>query len=248
MDLEVRTVPFELEELKATGDKWQFAGYASTYGGEPDSYGDVVLRGAFDDSLARRPKPKFLWQHDQLEPIGVVKTLASDDRGLKGTWQISKTTRGKDAYELLKDGAVDSLSIGFVTQQAEYDDLGIRLLKAVDLLEVSLVSIPANERAIVTAIKADLPFDALCKRSVQHMTLAVAEAKALHDRRAAEGRELSERHMEALAALLDEAKAASEALAALQKAPEVEARRSLTTRLEFARRRLVAAGLLENVA
>ena len=248
MDLELKTVPFELGELKASGDKWEFSGYASTYGGAPDSYGDVVLRGAFDETLARRPKPRFLWQHDQVEPIGVVKALASDDRGLSGTWQISKTTRGKDAYELLKDGAVDSLSIGFRTELAEYDDMGTRLLKKLDLLEVSLVSIPANENALVTQVKADVPFDVLLKRAAAHLTLAVTEAKALFDRRTAEGRELPPRHLEALAALLAEAKAASEALAGFQTAPEAEAPRSLTTRLEFARRRLQAAGLLEKTA
>ena len=188
MDFEEKAVPFQLESVKAAGDGWEFSGYASTYG-NVDLGGDVVMRGAFADSLKQRPKPKFLWQHDMHEPIGAVQSLTSDANGLKGTWRISKTARGADAYELLKDGAIDSLSIGYVPTDVEFDDNGVRLLKAVDLLEVSLVSLPMNEKALVTSVKsafARSPLDVILRQEAERARLVAEEVKALYLRRGAD--------------------------------------------------------------
>lgn len=244
MDLQYKSLPFALDGLKASGDKWEFSGYASTFGGSPDSYGDVVLRGAFDKTLKLRPKRKLLWQHNVDEPIGVEVGLEPDEKGLKGTWKLSKTARGSDAYELLKDGAVDSLSIGYVVEDAEWDETGVRLLKQIDLLEVSVVSIPANERALITRVKADVPFDVLLQRSTAHLTLAVDEAKALHTRRAAEGRKLSDAHLEALDALIAQAEAAL-ALKALRTdpAPAAEAATGYRPNLALVELRLRRLGI-----
>jgi Escherichia/Staphylococcus phage prohead protease len=149
-----KSVGFELEELKSRGDDgWSFTGYASTFG-NVDEGGDVVLRGAFSNSLARRV-PRLLWQHDMHEPIGKVIGLTEDDRGLHGEFKLSRTTRGHDAYQLLRDGAIDSMSIGYIPEDQEFDEKsGIRQLKAVELLEISLVSIPMNGEARITAVKA----------------------------------------------------------------------------------------------
>ena len=141
-------------EIKARADDgWSFSGYASTFG-NLDQGGDVVLHGAFANTLTHR-SPKFLWQHDTSEPIGRVLTLREDGHGLFGEFKISRTTRGHDAYELLKDGALDSMSIGYIPEEQDFDEKsGIRQLKSVDLLEISLVSIPMNEEARITAVKA----------------------------------------------------------------------------------------------
>jgi HK97 family phage prohead protease len=148
-----KSVGFQLEELKARGDEgWSFSGYASTFG-NVDQGGDVVLRGAFSNSLKARV-PRLLWQHDMTEPVGRVVSLREDDRGLHGEYKLSRTSRGSDAYMLLKDGAIDSMSIGYVPEDQEFDDNGVRLLKSVSLLEISLVSIPMNEEARITAVKA----------------------------------------------------------------------------------------------
>jgi len=149
-----KSVGFQLEDLKARGDDgWSFTGYASTFG-NIDEGGDVVLRGAFTNTLAHRV-PKLLWQHDISEPIGKVLGLTEDDRGLHGEFKLSRTTRGHDAYQLLKDGAIDSMSIGYIPEDQEFDDVhSVRKLKSVDLLEISLVSIPMNEEARITAVKA----------------------------------------------------------------------------------------------
>ena len=154
--LSYKAVGFELEDLKARGDDgWTFSGYASTFG-NIDHGGDIVERGAFTKSLQRR-QPRLLWQHDQREPLGKVLSLREDDRGLYGEFKISRTTRGHDAYQLLKDGALDSMSIGYLPDDHEFDDSGVRKLKSVELLEISLVTIPMNEEAIVTAVKAATP-------------------------------------------------------------------------------------------
>lgn len=147
--LETRALGFRLApETKAASDSWAFSGYASTH--DLDHVGDIVEPGAFAQSLKVRPRPRFLWSHQDHEPIGVTLELAEDGRGLLGRWKISETKRGRDAYTLLQDGAVDSLSIGFVPVRADYDTKNIRHLREVDLREVSLVSMPANEFARVT--------------------------------------------------------------------------------------------------
>jgi uncharacterized protein len=152
--LTYKSVGFQLEDLKSRGDDgWSFSGYASTFG-NIDEGGDVVLRGAFENSLAHRV-PRLLWQHDMHEPIGRTLSLKEDDHGLHGDFLISRTTRGRDAYQLLRDGAIDSMSIGYIPDEQEFDDEhNVRKLKSVDLLEISLVSIPMNEEARVTAVKA----------------------------------------------------------------------------------------------
>lgn len=248
MDLHHKTVSFQLGEVKASEGAWTFSGYAATFGGEPDSYGDVIVKGAFASSLKANPTPMLLWQHDTDEPIGAVASLEETDKGLLGSFELVDTTRGTDAYKLLKRGALRTMSIGYLTKDAEYNADGVRLLKEIELLEISLVSIPANANAVVTAVKADVPFDVLLARSTNHLTLAVDEAKALLARRTAEKREPAARHMDALNALHAAVKAADAALSGIQAEPPAEAVGSTLTRLAFARRRLAHAGLIERIA
>jgi len=173
-----KSVGFELEEVKSRGDDgWSFSGYASTFG-NIDEGGDVVLRGAFTNTLAQRV-PRLLWQHDMSEPIGKVVQLKEDDRGLHGDFLISRTTRGHDAYVLLKDGAIDSMSIGYIPEDQEFDDVhSVRKLKSVDLLEISLVSIPMNEEARITAVKAaQLPLPVVSGPSIASMHLQLVRKR-----------------------------------------------------------------------
>lgn len=206
--METKALPFQLSEIKASGDGWEVAGYASTFGGDPDSYNDVVAKGAFLASLAKRPNVRLLWQHDMGEPIGKVLSLAEDDKGLFGQWSIVPTDTGKKAHELLKAGLVDSLSIGFMTEDADYRDDGVRVLKAVELVEVSIVTIPANTNAVITSFKADQPLHMLLKQVAEGIDVAMRQAKATHERRAAEGRSLNDQSNAALDELLAQAEAA----------------------------------------
>jgi uncharacterized protein len=151
-------------------------GYITGYGsifGNIDSYGDVVAKGAFRKSIADVMNgvtawPAMLLQHgdetsEGRTPIGVWTSMEEDDRGLKMTGKLAiNTKRGKDAYELLKmkpRPALDGLSIGFRCTDYEMHKAGSparRTIKAVDLVEVSLVTFPANTRARVTSVKAQL--------------------------------------------------------------------------------------------
>ncbi|MEG8220124.1 phage major capsid protein [Sphingomonas sp. HH69] len=150
---------FDLEVKFATDEAGTLTGYASVFEGEPDSYGDVIARGAFTRSLAEHKAagsaPLLLWQHDPSEPIGVWLALREDATGLHVTGKlILETRRGQEAYALLKAGALNGLSIGFRTRASERRNGGGRVLQDLELIEISLVSIPAATRARVTGVKA----------------------------------------------------------------------------------------------
>jgi uncharacterized protein len=140
---------FEVKEVSEAG---AFAGLASTYG-NTDLGGDVVLPGAFTRTLQERGlKRTLLWAHQTQEPIGVA-SLSDGQDGLSVTGKLTMAVqRAKEVYALLKDGAVGGLSIGFHSARDAMKD-GVRQLADLDLYEVSLVAIPMNPRAQVTAVK-----------------------------------------------------------------------------------------------
>lgn len=148
-----------LEVKFATGEAGTFTGYASVFGGEPDSYGDVIAPGAFAASLAEHKagntRPLLLWQHDQSEPVGVWESVEEDAHGLKVSGRlVLDTARGRDAYALLKAGALNGLSIGYRVRDYERRGRG-RLLKHIELIEISIVSVPAASPARITSVKSD---------------------------------------------------------------------------------------------
>ena len=91
---------------------------------------------------------KLCYQHGEL--IGRITGAESRDDGLHITARISDTQRGRDVVELLRDGALDSLSVGFIPLENEMDKAGITHRKRVRLLETSVVSWPAYESAKIT--------------------------------------------------------------------------------------------------
>lgn len=143
-------IPFQIKAVNSDG---LFSGYGSVFN-VVDSYKEVVVPGAFAESLNSKT-PSLLWQHRSGEPVGVYTSVREDNVGLHVEGKLAlKTTRGAEAYELLKMGAITGLSIGFVTRDDSYDKVtGIRTLKKLDLWEVSLVTFPANDAARVSAVK-----------------------------------------------------------------------------------------------
>lgn len=145
-------------ELKAVDDAGTVEGYGSVFGVK-DSYDDVVLPGAFATSLAEHRAagtfPAMLWQHNADEPCGVWTEMSEDATGLRVKGKlVLESERGKAALALLKAGAIRGLSIGFMSKSWGYDkESGIRTLSQVDLWEVSLVTFPANGRALVDSVK-----------------------------------------------------------------------------------------------
>jgi HK97 family phage prohead protease len=144
---------FELKALDAAGG---FEGYASVFD-VVDQGRDVILKGAFLRSLKERGAAgiRLLWQHDPKEPIGVIDDLREDGRGLyvRGRLLLD-VARAKEAYALMKAGALDGLSIGFHAVAADMDERsGVRFLKDLDLWEISLVTFPMQDLARVTHFK-----------------------------------------------------------------------------------------------
>ena len=146
-------------ELKAIGADGTVEGYGSVFGVR-DNYDDVIAKGAFIQSLkdhkAAGTMPAMLWQHDADKPIGVWTEMVEDEKGLRIKGQLAlETVKGKEAHALLKMGALNGLSIGFMSKEWAYDsETEVRTLTAIDLWEVSLVTFPANEKARVTNVKS----------------------------------------------------------------------------------------------
>ncbi len=133
-----------------------FEGYASLFG-IVDLGGDEVVAGAFTKSLAQRNarNVRMLWQHDPTVPIGAWLSIEEDARGLKVKGRLNlAVARAREALALMRDGAVDGLSIGFRVKTARKTaGGGIRRLLELDLWEVSIVTFPMLPQARVTAVK-----------------------------------------------------------------------------------------------
>lgn len=142
-------------------DTKSFSGYGAVFG-NVDSYGDVIAPGAFAKSLAQHKaegsSPLMFLNHDAFGslPIGKWTSLAEDGYGLKASGQLLDTTSGRDTYVALKAGAITGLSIGFrpiAWDMRSKPEDPRRTLKEVDLVEVSVVTLPANQKARVQAVK-----------------------------------------------------------------------------------------------
>ena len=165
-DDEMKSETLDIQaELKAyNGDdeeeKGVFSGYGSIFGNK-DLGNDVMVQGAFAKSIASKgPKGvKLLYQHDAKEPIGVFDEIIEDRKGLRVKGRLAMgTQKGREVYELMKMGAIDGLSIGYRVSPkgADYDERGKkRMLKEVDLMEISAVTFPMNTRARVQAVKGE---------------------------------------------------------------------------------------------
>lgn len=149
MDLETKFSKIEAEAVTSEG---VITGYASLFGIE-DMGGDVVEAGAFTKSLSSRA-PRMLWDHDPGQPIGKWNKVAEDAKGLHVEGQLALSTiKGRDVFEMLKSGVVDSFSIGYRTEKSDSKN-GVRYLKQVSLFEVSIVTIPMLPGALVSSVKA----------------------------------------------------------------------------------------------
>lgn len=150
---------FMTSEFKFADDETGvFEGYASMFD-QVDSVDDVVARGAFKNSINQINKSgrklPMLWQHDQRSPIGMWEEMREDAKGLfvKGILFVDDVAQAKTAYAFLKKRVVDGLSIGYRTVDSSFDK-GVRILKEINLLEISLVTIPALSTARVSSVKS----------------------------------------------------------------------------------------------
>lgn len=154
------------------------SGYASIFGAL-DQGNDVVAPGAYTASLdalkAKGAKVKMLWQHDPTQPIGIWDEVREDSQGLwvKGRL-LDSVAKGREAAALIEAGAIDGLSIGYRTKKATKNTEGQRLLKELELWEVSLVTFPMLPSARVVGKSEDTEFD----RSLRDMAAVFAGARA----------------------------------------------------------------------
>ena len=157
VDTKAGAVPLD---LKAVAEDGEFEGYLSTFG-NVDRGMDMVMPGAFRRTLKERKLSaiKLLRDHDTRKVIGKWLSMEEDDRGLKvrgklfaGTVQLATET-----LALMREGALDAMSIGYRTIKAQWDEeQGVRKLLDLDLWEGSIVTFPMNEMATVDAVKTDL--------------------------------------------------------------------------------------------
>ena len=155
-----RLSPALLLKASSVASTGVFTGFAATFLGAPDSYGDIIAPGAFAESLADHAKsgtmPAMFWSHDQSEPIGRWTDLKETSAGLEVAGKLTlETKRGAEAYALMKDGALGlSIGYGIPSGGAVYQDDHTRMLKKIKLWEISPVALPANPAAKITSVKS----------------------------------------------------------------------------------------------
>ncbi len=150
---ETKLAGLALDQVSSDGT---FSGYASLFG-EVDLGKDIVERGAFARSLGERGAAgiRMLYQHNPAEPIGRWLTVAEDRRGLFVRGQLaSGTERAREVLALMREGALDGLSIGYRTVRARKDAQGgVRRILEADLWEISVVTFPMLPGARVEQVK-----------------------------------------------------------------------------------------------
>jgi len=135
-----------------------FDGYASTFG-NIDSYGDTIMAGAFKNTITDRVRPvKMLYGHSVGRVIGKWLNLDEDDTGLFVHGELTPNhTDASDVYASMKHGAIDGLSIGFRLAEGDYEDVdggGRRINNVSELVEISVVSMPAEDTARIGTVKS----------------------------------------------------------------------------------------------
>jgi HK97 family phage prohead protease len=221
MKLKHRQVPFQ---FKAVKDDGTFEGYASVFG-NTDAYRDVVMPGAFADSIVKWKQqdamPPCLWQHQSYSPIGATTDLAEDGKGLfvAGQLLIKDVQQSREAFALAKAKVVRGLSIGYDPTEEEYDGkTNVNRLIKVDLWEYSFATFPANTEATITSVKSllavgDLPslsdFEDFL-REAGNFSRSQAKAIAGHglvrllEQRDADKSKLGEKEVESVLAMIRE--------------------------------------------
>lgn len=151
-----------LLDLKIGSEPGSFAGLGSVFG-NVDSDNDVIERGAFKASLEQHAAagswPALLWQHDTAQPIGEWESIQETERGLEVAGQLWVNGDPPDdlahrAWRYLRAKGRRGLSIGFrIRQQRRDRTRGVRIIEAVELVEISIVTEPANPAARVDTVK-----------------------------------------------------------------------------------------------
>lgn len=148
-------------------DADEYAGIVKGYGsyfGNKDSDNDIIMKGAYKKTIAENgSRVKYLYQHNMMQPIGKMKEMYEDEKGLVFVAEIAKTQLGKDVVELMKSGVLTENSVGIMPIQKENKN-GYREISEVKLYEISAVTLAANEEAKILDVKGNVDYNKLSKR------------------------------------------------------------------------------------
>ena len=153
---------FALQKSADEKDAGTISGYFSTYDREPDSYGDIIAPGAFTETIKNReasghPFP-LCWNHDLNQIIGKVDAIEDTEKGPLMTASFFDTPLAQEKREIVKSGVVYQFSFAYDVLEAGPTELenGTKAneLRKLDLFEVSIVPIPANQNAVMTDVKS----------------------------------------------------------------------------------------------
>lgn len=153
---------FKSFDIKSDGDSGQISGYFSTYDRIPDSYGDIVAPGAFTETIKAReesghPFP-LCWNHDLDQIIGTVDKIEDTEKGPLMTASFFDTPLAQEKRALVLSGCVFQFSFAYAVKDWGWvtleDGTEVSELRKLDLFEVSIVPIPANQNAVMTEIKS----------------------------------------------------------------------------------------------
>ena len=175
-------------QLKAD-ETGKIAGFFSTYEKTPDSYGDIIVPGAFTKTIEKRkesghPFP-LCFNHDFSSVIGAVNTVEEKENGPYIEAHFLETTLAQDVRKMVQSGAVYQFSFAYdVIKAREANDEErkngvLNVLEEVEVFEVSVVTVPANQNAIVTDIKAYVADVKSGRRNSKKDEDAIKEAIAL---------------------------------------------------------------------
>ena len=182
-------------EAAESGGEMTFSGYGAVFG-NVDCYNDVIEKGAFANTIKSFKEsgkwPAMLSQHggwlssaQDMTPVGVWTEMREDEHGLYVEGKLADTPRGRELYELMKmtpRPAIDGMSIGyFVTDSIDEKKEGeyIRHIKGIDLVELSLVTFPANKEARVSDVKSEDLTIRDAERALRDAGFSRAEAKRI---------------------------------------------------------------------
>ena len=172
-------------EVRADGDGRTIQGIVVPYGqnakvsdGGPH-YQERFQRGAFSKYLSEKPVDRFalrlLSQHDAHKPLGRAVDMVETEAGLMGSFRVSDTAYGRDQLELVRDGVLGAFSVGFMPIKSKRDG-STTVRTEVALREVSLVTFPAYEGAVVTGLRQLAPDEQILAQQLL-TCLAVADVK-----------------------------------------------------------------------
>ena len=152
-------------------DQGIFEGHAAIFDKPDDDFGDVILPGSFKKSLHKHPKKrvKMLHEHERKALLGVWEEIKEDSTGLFVRGKLlMQVQAAQEAFIFMKEGILDSLSIGFRATEETFDrKTGRRTISELMLFEISLVSIPAQLSALVTSVKHMSPEEITSKRDLE---------------------------------------------------------------------------------